>query len=654
MLVISHGLWKRRYGASRDTIGRRLTLGGGPFTIVGVMPSGPDYPSGVEVWRTIRSVPAGGVFGDAARYEIDLIARLRPGVTIDQAASELAAMTKRLESDARPDHPRGLVPVVRSFENAVVGDIRSAILSLFGAVALVLFIAAANVANLLLLRGEVRSREIAMRAVLGAARGRIVSLLFAETLLLTTAAGAVAFVASWWSLELILTMIPQGLPKVDAIRIDGRVLAFTMGVALLTAMAACVVPGRASARRDLLAQLRNQYRGSRVLGRRALVAAQVALAVMIVAGAGLVVRSLLKLQATDLGLTPDRLVFLDLVPSPSSRTRHITRVFWMTLSRGSSRRRASRPHASQCAAVLWPRRVGRAEVHCRADKTQTQRLRIPHSTSNRFTPTTSKRSRFASCAVDRSRMRIKRRAERRDCQRGCGRADLAGEDPVGKRLKMGGPDSIDPWRTVVGVAEPTRYRELATARATLYLPAKQFLNIARMFAVRGTASLDLVASVAREAGALDPEVRVIRVAPFTQFLDVPLARPRFNAWLVGTFAIAALFMATVGLYAVIGAYVRQRDREIGIRVALGATTANVRNLVLIEAVRLAGSGAAAGFVSALVTTRLMRGMLFQVDPLDLPTLAGAALLLIAASLLAAYVPSRRAIRINPAALVRSQ
>ena len=230
-----------------------------------------------------------------------------------------------------------------------------------------------------------------------------------------------------------------------------------------------------------------------------------------------------------------------------------------------------------------------------------------------------------------------------------------GEDPIGKRLKMGGPDSADSWRTVVGVAEPTRYRELATARATLYLPAKQFLNTARMLAVRSTASLDLVASVARDhAGALDPDVRVIRVEPFTQLLDAPLARPRFNAWLVGIFAIGALFLATVGLYAVIAAYARQRDREIGIRVALGATTANVRDLVLTEAVRLAGVGAAAGFVGALVTTRLMRGMLFQVDPLDLPTLAGAALLVLAASLLAAYAPTRRAMRLDPAAIIRRQ
>jgi predicted permease len=657
VLLLSEGLWKRRYGGSRDAIGRKMTLGGAAFTIVGVMPSGLDYPSGVEAWRTIRSVPAGGIFGDAARYEIDLIARLRPGVTLDQAASELAAMTRRLESDAPPDHPRGLVPVVRSFEHAVVGDIRPVMLSLFGAVALVLFIAAANVANLLLLRGEVRSREIAMRAALGAARGRIVSLLFAETLLLTTAAGAVAFVASWWSLELILTVVPQGLPKVDAIRMDGRVLAFTMGVALLTAVAACIVPGRASVRRDLVMQLRNQYGGSSaVLGRRALVAAQVALAVMIVAGAGLIVRSLLKLQAIDLGLTPDRLVFIDLVPSPKFRDQaYHSRFLDDFVARLESTPGIAAatplnvPPFSGLGGWDVPRFTAAGQNAGAAAANPSLNLESIHP--NYF---------------ETLQIRIVRGRSFTDADRAGAlavaivSADVAartwpGENPVGKRLKMGGLDSTDPWRTVVGVAEPTRYRELSTTRATLYLPAKQFLNIARMLAVRGTASVDLIASVGREhVAALDPDVRVIRIAPFTQLLDVPLARPRFNAWLVGTFAIAALFMATVGLYAVMGAYVRQRDREIGIRLALGATTADVRKLVLIEAVRLAAFGAATGLVGAVVTTRLMRGMLFQVDPLDLPTLGGAALLLIAASILAAYVPSRRAVRLDPAAMVRSQ
>ena len=245
--------------------------------------------------------------------------------------------------------------------------------------------------------------------------------------------------------------------------------------------------------------------------------------------------------------------------------------------------------ACKRAAVLWPRRLGRAEVHvCGADSSRCggESLAQPGIDLPQL--------------LRNVQIRILRGRSFTDADRE-GALNVAivsedvaartwpGDDPIGKRLKMGGPDSEDPWRTVVGVAEPTRYRELAKARSTLYLPAKQFLTTARMLVVRSTASLSLIASLSQEhVRAVDPNVQVIRAAPFSHLLDGPLARPRFNASLVGLFAIAAVFLATVGLYAVIAAYVRQRDREIGIRVALGATAANVRILVLTEALRCGG------------------------------------------------------------------
>ncbi len=655
VLAISHGLWKRRYGGSREVIGRRIALGNTVFTIVGVMPPGLDYPSGVEVWRTVGSVPSDGVFGAAAHDEIDLIARLRPGVTIDQAASELANITERLESNTPPDQPRGLVPVVRSLENAIVGDARPAMLALFGAVSLVLLIAAANVTNLLLLRGEVRRRELAVRAALGASRGRILSLLFAESLALAAAAAAAAFVASWWGLEALLTTIPAGLPMGDAIRIDARVVAFMLVIALLTALAAGIVPGLASLRRDLLAHLRNGHpRSDGVVGRRVLVAAQVGLAVMIVAGAGLLTRSLLRLQAADLGLSPDRLVFIDLVPTPkfmdpSYHARFLDELVGQLQSTSVIAAATPVNVAPFSGLGGWdvPRftAAGQGAADAAANPAlnlesihpgyfETFQIRILRGRS--FTEADREGASYVAIVSDDVAART-----------------WPGEDPIGKRLKMGGLQSEDPWRTVVGVAQSTRYRELAEMRPTLYLPAKQFLNTARLLVVRSTASLDLIASLTRErVRAIDPGVHVVRVAPFSQLLDAPLARPRFIAWLVGIFATAALFLATVGLYAVLAAYVRQRDREIGIRVALGATAADVRNLVLTQAVRLAGAGAAAGLIGSLILTRLVRGLLFEIDPLDPPTLAGAAIVLIAASLLAAYVPTRRATRLDPSVMLR--
>ena len=229
-----------------------------------------------------------------------------------------------------------------------------------------------------------------------------------------------------------------------------------------------------------------------------------------------------------------------------------------------------------------------------------------------------------------------------------------GEDPIGKQIKFGGLEWNDPWRTIVGVARPTRYRELAEKRATLYLPAEQFLVAAQMLVLRTASPLPLVAGLAREGvRAVDPDVHVMRVAPFSELLAEPLARPRFNAFVLGVFGVAALLLAAVGLYAVMAAYVRQRYPEIGIRVALGATASDVRRLVLGEGLRLAGLDVALGVASAVVANRLLRGLLFDVDPLDPVSIVAAMLLLVGVSALASYVPARRAVDLDPIATLRA-
>jgi predicted permease len=230
-----------------------------------------------------------------------------------------------------------------------------------------------------------------------------------------------------------------------------------------------------------------------------------------------------------------------------------------------------------------------------------------------------------------------------------------GEDPIGKRLKLGGFGSDDPWRTVVGVARPTRYRELARPRATLYLPAAQFVQGARLLVLRSSSPLDVVARLAMErVSAVDPELRVTRVASFSELLQGPLARPRFNVWLIGVFGVVALLLTAIGLYAVMGAYVRQRYPEIGVRVALGASPADVRRSVLGEGLRLASTGAAIGLLGALGAGRVLGGLLFEVHPFDPVSLLGAPLLLIGAAALASYLPARTAARLDPLVVLRTQ
>jgi predicted permease len=659
VLVISHGLWTRHYGGSRDVIGRRVMLNDRSFAIAGVMPPDVDYPAGTEVWRTTRSVPTGGPFGNAAQREVDLIARMRPGVTISQAADELATLTRQYESTV-PSPVRGLVPVVHSLEEVVVGSVRPALVALLAAVALVLLIASANVANLLLMRGESRRVELAVRQAVGAGRGRLVRQLMLESLALTIAAAAVALALTWWSLGALIALIPDGLPRVESVRIDGIVVGFTILIALVTSILAGIAPALWSVRLDLVSQLRDGGRGSSGpavrTGRRALVVAQVALAVTIVAAAGVVARSLLRLQSVDLGLAADRLVFVEL-SLPYSRYVDQTRQAQFL------EQIVERLEAAPAIAAATPINVrpfsgdgGWDVPRFTAEGQSAERAAVNPSLNLESVY----RNYFETLQIPIVKGRAFTIADRK------GALDVAivsedvaartwpGENPIGKRMKMGGVDSNYRWTTIVGVAAQTRYRELARPRPTLYLPAAQFLVTAQLFALRTTASLELAASIARDSvRAVDPTVQVMRVQPFEQLLDDPLARPRFNAFLLSVFGVIALVLAAIGLAGVTTTYVRQRDREMALRVALGATPANVRRLVLGEALSLGVAGAVLGLAGAAAATRVVRGMLYEVAPLDPLTLAGATLLMLIAVALAAYAPARRAAGVDASRMLRN-
>jgi putative ABC transport system permease protein len=661
VVVIAHGLWQRRYGSSRDVVGRRIVVDETPLTIVGVMPPDIGYPRGAEAWRTTGSVPISPNFGNAARREVDLIGRLRPGVSLEQATSELTLLTQQFERDLPPTAARGFTVVVRSFEEEVVGDVRVAMLLLFGAVALVLLIGNANVANLLLLRGESRRAERAVRAALGANRGRLARQVLAESLVLAVAAGAVGLLVTWWSLQALIAIVPDGLPRVDAVRIDVTVILFTVGVAFFAALLAGFAPALSGSDHDVAAHLRGGARtataGTRH-GRRALVVAQVALAVTVVGAAGLLTRSLLHLQTIDMGMAANQLVFVD-VALPAAkyrgeRTRHA-----QFLDEAIAALEAD-PAILAATPVNAPPFSGNAgwEVPRFAAEGQTaERAAInPALNLESIHP-----NYFATFGVRLVGGRYFTDADRDGTPMvAIVSADVAartwpGEDPIGKRLKMGGADSRSEWRTVVGVVEPTRYRELEALRATLYLPARQFQMTARRLVLRTTASVAEIATTARaRMRTVDAAVQVIRVASFDDLLRAPLARPRFNAFVIGIFGIAALLLSSIGLYAVLAAYVRQRSKEIGIRIAIGATAADVRGLVVGESLRLAGAGAIIGLAGTVMTSRLLRGLLFEVEPLDPVAMIAVAAVLIAAAAVATYLPVRRATRVDAVTMLRME
>ncbi len=658
VVVISHRLWRGRYGGQTDVVGRRLSLGDQSFVIVGVMPSGLDYPRGVEVWRTTGSVPPGATFAIAARQEVDLVARLRPGVTVTQAASELTGLVTRLQAVAAPNLPRGMLPVVRAFDDVVLGSSRPVLVSLLAAVGLVLLIACANVANLLLLRGETRRQELAVRASLGASRGRLVTHLLAEGLVLALLAGAAGLLVTWWGLEAVVALVPDGLPRLDAVRLDGTVAVFTVVVAGAAAIVASLAPALLTARVELLPQLRLGARGAtdrgRAAGRRMLVVAQVALAVAVVAVASLLVRSLLRLQAVDTGLTTERLVFAELsMPALeyADRARHARFLDELQDAlRASPEIAAATPVNTSPFSGGWTVPIFSAEgqSEARAAENPALGLEAIHA------------SYFDTLGVTIVRGRAFGESD------GVGAPEVAivsqdvaarvwpGQDPIGQRVKMGAPASRGRWLTVVGIAAPNRYRDLTAAKATLYVPAAQLLVAAQVIALRTAAPIEQVATLVRDrVQATDADVQVMRVSTFAQLLDVPLARPRFNAVLLGVFGAAALLLAMVGQYALMAAYVRQREREFALRVALGATAGDVRTMVLREALALAAVGVGLGLAVALGLTRLLRNLLFEVDTLDPSSLATAVVLLLATSVLASMVPVRRATRADAVAMLRS-
>lgn len=656
-IVLSERLWQRRYGASREILGRRVTLDDLSCRIVGVMPTELDYPAGVEVWRPTATVPTDGPFGDAARREVNLIGRLRPGVTMQQATSEVVALSARLETGAPANAIRGLVPVVRPFADVVVGDVRTPLLALLGAVGLVLLIASANVANLMLMRAEARRGELALRAALGAGRGRIVRQALIESLLVAALAGVAGIAIAWWSLRALLTIVPDGLPRADSVRIDATVVSFSTGIVVVTAFLAGLAPALLSMRADLVSQLGAAAvitRTSRGRGRRALVVAQVALAVTVVATAGLLIQSVLRLQSVELGLPADRLVLVDLhVPQATSadgsRHAHFLDDLIARLEAVPAISAATPVNVAPFLDAGWdlPRWVAEGQSAAQAAANPSLNLESIHPNYFEALHVPIVRGR-AFTAADRERSVAVAIVSEDFANR-----TWPGGDAVGKRLKMGEPGSDDPWYLIVGVAEPTRYRALRSPRPTLYLPAAQFQMTATMLVVRTAASRELVAALARDqVQAVDPHVQVMRVAPFAELLSRPLARPRFNAFLLGIFGIVALVLSAVGLYAVMAAYVRQREREIAIRLAVGATATRVRRFILAEAVRLAGLGALLGVVGAAAADPLVRGILFEIDPVDAPTLIGAALLLVAAAALACYLPIRYATRINATAALR--
>jgi putative ABC transport system permease protein len=653
-MVISYGFWQRYFGGDPAALGHTFRWNDRSFTLVGVMPRGFEYPRGAEFWTALSPI-----LPDLLESHLDLVGRLRPGITVEQARADVEGFLLRTESD-RPLIWQGMRPVVTPLPELIVGEVRPLLLILTAAVLLVLLMACINVANLLFIRGSARVRELAIRSALGADRRRVVRQLLTESTVLAGLAGILGVVLAFVAIRALVALAPPELPRLESIGVDPLVLAFAVTVTLTTGLLAGLAPALASAVRDPSAQLRSGARagsGSARLRRlrQSLVAGQIGLALLVLVSAGLLLRSLAELQRVELGFARESLVLATISVPP---TRFTDRDAELAVLETTVERIRAIPGVAAVTPVARPpfsgtggwdaMYAGDGQVVGELESNPILNLELAGEDY------------FRTLGIPILRGRGFTEADREDgvpvaiISESVARHTWPGEDPIGRRI--GAPGSPESWHTVVGVVGDNRYRELVTPRPSMYLPIRQFGGpVPRTLALRTlVAPASVIPSVRSALQDVDPELLLTDAAPLTQLLAAPLARPRFSAVLLSVFAGVALVLAAVGIYGVMAAYVRQRSQEIGVRMALGADSADVHRLVLGQGMRLALVGAGVGAAAALAGTRVLSSFLFGVRQTDPITFVTVASLLLLVALAACYLPARRATRVDPMVSLRAE
>ncbi len=667
--IVSDGLWRRRFGADPRLPGRSVRLDGEPTTVVGVMPrdfdvifpSDSSVPAGVAVWTPFRD--------DLSSLPRDLgyirmIARLRPGVAVGQAQAELEEIARGLRSEFREYASQGFEVQVVPLHGDAVRDVRPVLLALFGGVGLVVLIACANVANLLLARATRREREIGLRAALGASRGRILRQLLTESLLLSLVGGLLGLATGWAGLRLLLALRPAGLARVAPEGLSPAVLGFTLGLSLLTGLLCGAAPVLAATRRNLLRAVAPGARGNpggaaKSRPQRVLVFAEVALGFVLLIGSGLLVQTFVRLLEADPGFR-DGGVMTFQVALPDSRYRDDAskQLLFRQLRDGV----AELPGVDAAGASShlplddypnWYEHVWR-EGAATADQTSVMadhRAILPGY--------------FQSLGVALARGRDFTEADDSAhpnaiiIDETLAKQAWGSDDPIGKRLNATfiHAGSFEPvLAEVVGVVPHVQYRDLTTrVRGQVYVPYLQSAREQLSFTVRTAGDPRALAGPIREVVArLDPELAVAKARPMSDYVADARRSARFTAAVAASLAGLALVLAGIGIYGVVSYSVAARTGEIGVRLAVGALRRDIFWLVVGQALRLIGAGLAAGLLVSLMLTGLLAKLLFGVSPRDLTTILAAALLLAAAGAVAAYLPARRAVRIDPIAALRCE
>jgi len=659
--VLGHALWRARFAGDPTVVGQTVQLNREPYTIVGVAPPGFSFPDRSEIWTAMEYDKRFRTQSRGAWY-LGVIGRMKPGVTLDHARQEVATIHARL-ARAYPDADEGVGGTVASLQESMAGDSRRALLVLLGAVGLVLLIACVNVANLLLARVAARESELAVRTALGAGRFRLMRQLLTESLTLSLLGGAAGILLAAFSLDGLLALQPQGVPRLAEVRVDRAVVAFAALLSVLTGLMFGVFPALQMTKRPTAESLREGSRG--VLAgrghrmRSGLVIGQMALAMMLLAGAGLLLRSFTQLRSVDPGFRSENVLTFRLsLPDSAYKDDAARLAFHDRLMT----RLAALPGVRTAAGIMGIP-LGGIRFNLSFEVKGRPPLPPAQQPSMEIRVVTPEYFRAMGIPVVRGRT-----FEARDGAGGpqvaliseaAARRHFPGEDPLGKFITLGwgrGEGKPKVGGEIVGVVGDVKDRGLAQAKAPeMYVPYAQVPTDTMDLVLRThVAPRSLVPAVERAVRELDPELPVARVATLDEVVARSISEPRFYMVLLGAFAAMAVFLAALGIFGVLSYSVVQRSREIGIRVALGAHPRDVLRMVLGHAASLALVGVLGGLVGAVVFSRAIGSLLFELSPTDPLTLGSMAVLLASVALLASYLPARRATRLDPLIALRSE
>jgi putative ABC transport system permease protein len=658
-VVLSYGLWRRVFGGNPNVVGSTIDIDGVPMSVVGVMPEGFAYPDEAEIWGPLAFSPDDLSENSRGSHGLEVLGRIRPGLTLAQVQSDMDRVGKTMieQHGSYPYQKYGFGIILHPLLEETVGDVKPSLIVLMAAVGLVLLIACANIANLLLVRSTERQQEMETRMALGASGARLVRQLLTESVVLAFAGGLVGLAVTPWILQGLIAIAAKSLPRAVHTAIDSRALFLTAAISLATGILFGLAPALQAGRKHQFDGLKG---GRSTEGKRpkrlrsALVICETAFSLLLIAGAGLLLRSFAEILKVDPGFRPDGVLTLRvaLPDAVYSKPEQVRGFYSELLDRVQKLPGVRAAGAVSALPLSGQGSSGTTTIDSQAvpleETTPEADLRVVTPDYFKAMGISIVRGRFFDARDSDTAAPVAMVDE------SLAQTYWPNQDPIGKRLHMGDRQSKAPWDTVIGVVRHVHNRTLeARSRVEVYWPQNQRPSGAMTLAVLTAGNpLNLVPTIQREVSSIDPDLPVYRVSTMTEVMGDSLERRRLALILLAVFAGLALLLASVGIYGVTSYGVAQRHVEIGLRMALGADRGQVLSMLLRSGLTTIAIGLGLGLVLALFLTRLMSGLLFSVRASDPLTLGGAAVLLMAAALLAIFVPARRATKVNPMVALR--